>query len=395
VVLMRKNKFKIYAFLLITALGSSLIGNSVFAADNTIKYGKSSYSEEEWSKLMDNNLEYSEIEDLVNNFNPSISAAWTSYTSNISNLDYSIKDLEIARKELRLLSDNSKEEQEFSNVYLYTAQANALNKVIESMNKAKTSLSKISSTNRPIRQAAMQLTNGVKLMFISYDSLLKSEELLNEQLKLYEGMKTAAKAAESSGMSTSAEYTKAQLQADEVKNNLDSLVAGKESLRKSLIMLCGWSEQDTPNIVPITDVDLSKIDTFNPDEDIKKAIGNNFTLIEFRNTKYKKSLGMKESRALSEEQMEANLKTNLNSLYADVQSKKSDYEAAKLSLETADINDNIANVKLQNKMISGVEYQGERLKNLQSRQAFETARMELLKSMEVYEAAVAGMAKVE
>ena len=392
---MRKNKFNVYAFLLITALGSSLIGNSVFAANNTIKYGRSSYSEEEWSKLMDNNLEYSEIEDLVNNFNPSISAAWISYTSNISNLDYSIKDLEIARKELRLLSDNSKEEQEFSNVYLYTAQANALNKVIESMNKAKTSLSKISSTNRPIRQAAMQLTNGVKLMFISYDSLLKSEELLNEQLKLYEGMKTAAKAAESSGMSTSAEYTKAQLQADEVKNNLDSLVAGKESLRKSLIMLCGWSEQDNPNIVPITDVDLSKIDTFNPDEDIKKAIGNNFTLIEFRNTKYKKSLGMKESRALSEEQMEANLKTNLNSLYADVQSKKSDYEAAKLSLETADINDNIANVKLQNKMISGVEYQGERLKNLQSRQAFETARMELLKSMEVYEAAVAGMAKVE
>ncbi len=392
---MRKNKFNVYAFLLITALGSSLVGNSVFAADNTIKYGKSSYSEEEWSKLMDNNLEYSEIEDLVNNFNPSISAAWTSYTSNISNLDYSIKDLEIARRELRLLSDNSKEEYDFTNVYLYTAQANALSKVIESMDKAKTSLSKISSTNRPIRQAAMQLTNGVKLMFISYDSLLKSEELLNEQLKLYEGMKTAAKAAESSGMGTSAEYIRAQLQADEVKNNLDSLVAGKESLRKSLIMLCGWSEQDNSNIVPITDVDLSKIDIFNPDEDIKKAIGNNFTLIEFRNTKYKKSLGMKESRALSEEQMEANLKTNLNSLYADVQSKKSDYEAAKLSLETADINDNIANVKLQNKMISGVEYQGERLKNLQSRQAFETARMELLKSMEVYEAAVAGMAKVE
>lgn len=392
---MRKNKIKIYTFLLITALGSSIIGGSVLAANNTIKYGRSSYSEEEWSKLMDNNLEYSEIEDLVNNFNPSIASAWTSYTANITDLDYSIKDLEIARRELRLLSDNSKEEYDFTNVYLYTAQANALSKVIESMDKAKTSLSKISSTNRPIRQAAMQLTNGVKLMFISYDSLLKSEELLNEQLKLYEGMKTAAKAAESSGMSTSAEYTRAQLQADEVKNNLDSLIAGKESLRKSLIMLCGWSEQDTPNIVPITDVDLSKIDTFNPDEDIKKAIGNNFTLIEFRNTKYKKSLGTKEARVLSEEQMEANLKTNLNSLYADVQSKKSDYEAAKLSLETADINDNIANVKLQNKMISGVEYQGERLKNLQSRQAFETARMELLKSMEVYEAAVAGMAKVE
>ena len=392
---MRKNKFKIYAFLLTTALGSSIIGGSVLAANNTIKYGRSSYSEEEWSKLMDNNLEYSEIEDLVNNFNPSIASAWTSYTANITDLDYSIKDLEIARRELRLLSDNSKEEYDFANVYLYTAQANALSKVIESMDKAKTSLSKISSTNRPIRQAAMQLTNAVKLMFISYDSLVKSEELLNEQLKLYEGMKTAAKAAESSGMSTSAEYTRAQLQADEVKNNLDSLVAGKESLRKSLIMLCGWSEQDNPNIVPITDIDLSKIDAFDPDEDIKKAIGNNFTLIEFRNTKYKKSLGMNESRALSEEQMEANLKTNLNSLYADVQSKKSDYEDAKLSLETADINDNIANVKLQNKMISGVEYQGERLKNLQSRQAFETARMELLKSNEVYEAAVGGMAKVE
>ena len=99
---MRKNKFKIYAFLLITALGSSLIGNSILAANNTIKYGRSSYSEEEWSKLMDNNLEYSEIEDLVNNFNPSITSAWTSYTSNIKDLDLSINDLEIARRELRL-----------------------------------------------------------------------------------------------------------------------------------------------------------------------------------------------------------------------------------------------------------------------------------------------------
>ena len=37
-------------------------------------------------------------------------------------------------------------------------------------------------------------------------------------------------------------------------------MAGKESLRKSLIMLCGWSEQDNPNIVPITDIDLNKTD---------------------------------------------------------------------------------------------------------------------------------------
>ena len=77
---MRKNKIKIYTFLLITALGSSLIGGSILAANNTIKYGRSSYSKEEWSKLMDNNLEYSEIEDLVNNFNPSIASAWTNYT---------------------------------------------------------------------------------------------------------------------------------------------------------------------------------------------------------------------------------------------------------------------------------------------------------------------------
>ena len=393
--LMKKNKFKICTSLFLVAFCSSFTVNNVFAANDTIKYGKAAYSEEEWSKLMDNNLEYSEIEDLVNNFNPSISSAWTSYTSNISNLDYSIKDLESARKELRLLSDNAKDEKDFANVYLYTAQANVLSKVIESMDKAKNALSKISPTNRPLRQAAMQLANGVKLMFISYDSLLKSEELLNEQLKLYEGMQTAAKAMESAGLSTAAEYTKAKLQAEEVKTNLDSLIAGKESLRKSLIMLCGWSEQDNPNIVPVSDVEFSKIDAFNPDKDIEKAIGNNFTLIEFRNTKYKKSLGTKEARALSEEQMEANLKTNLNALYADVQSKKSDYEAAKLSLESADINDNIANVKLQNKMISELEYRGEKLKNLQSRQAFEMAKMELLKSMEVYEAAVGGMAKVE
>ena len=56
------------------------------------------YSEETWAKLMDNTLEYSEIEDLVKNFNVNISSAWSKFNDNINSLNLAIDTLRSAKR---------------------------------------------------------------------------------------------------------------------------------------------------------------------------------------------------------------------------------------------------------------------------------------------------------
>ena len=58
------------------------------------------YSEETWSKLMDNTLEYVEIEDLVKNFNVNISSAWSKFNENVDSLSMALDTLKAARREM-------------------------------------------------------------------------------------------------------------------------------------------------------------------------------------------------------------------------------------------------------------------------------------------------------
>lgn len=388
-----------YIYRTLAIAGISVLSISSFmetyADIKNMRYGKSAYTEEEWAGLMDDTLKYSEIEDLVNNFNPSISQAWSGYSSNIDTIRFSIDELATARMNLRNLADMAKSSNDFVGNAMYTAQADAFTKIIDGMDKSAKSLAKPGISNRALRQGSLRMSYAVKNMLFGYKSMEISEAMLVGQRNLYDEMKKGSTAMYSLGMLTATDKLSAELSFKSAENSLAVLSASKDELKKSLIMMCGWKSDSIVNLELDYTPDLERIAAFNPETDISTAIGNNFQLIEFRGSSYKKSLGAKEARRITEEQMEASLLVKLREVYGEVQSKKADYEAAKLSKEAAGISQNILDTKLRQGMLSASEYQGEKLKIIQAEANFETAKLELKKASETYEYALEGGIEIE
>ena len=354
------------------------------------------YSEEEWAALMDNNLEYSEIPGLVHNFNPTIVSAWNSFDENIDALSNIVDELKSAEKSARTSKENAKDSGDASGSATYTMQE----KIFDSAgDKMKDSLDKlkrpVSGTNRQLRQAEAQVVSGVRQMMIGYKSLIAQKETVAELVDMYEESYKAYQSMSLQGMATNTDVANALASLQSARASLSSIQASENQLYKQLIVMCGWSENAVVNIGDIPSVDDQMIASLNPDTDITKAIGNNYTLIEERHADKTHTLGTYESGKLGSEQEEANLRANLNSQYQAVISAKQGYEAALAGYNGAQITKRGADTQYKLGMLSKVQYLGASISYTQNRASLEAARLSLLQAVVTYQDMVDGNAAVE
>ena len=90
---------KKYMNLALVALGLSLTFAPLVRAEEAQTETVNGYSKEVWDKLMDNTLEYNEIDDLVHNFNPDIALARKKFNSNVDSISNNIDELEVALRD--------------------------------------------------------------------------------------------------------------------------------------------------------------------------------------------------------------------------------------------------------------------------------------------------------
>lgn len=355
-----------------------------------------SYTEEEWRKLMDNNLEYEEIGELIQNFNPVIVELWKNYDSAIENLEYDIGALKNAKRDMESLRDRAKEEKDLESYSLYYAQVAALTSIITGMNNATYSLNKKEGSKTAMLQKAKKQTVAVtETLFLTYHSMLTREEILNEMIRLNQSILSQSTALVNTGMGIGADITKAQTDLYSAQFQLSTLKSGKEEVRRALILLCGWSFDAEPVIGSVPPPDTGIVDVLDPSVDIIKAIGNNYTLIDSRNSSYKKSPGAKRARALTEQQLEDILRVKLDTLHADTKSKRIAYEAANVGYQSAEIAKNASETKKNLGMLSEAEYIAESLAYIQKKSALKTAELDLLLSVKIYKEAVNGLVSLE
>lgn len=355
-----------------------------------------SYPEEEWKKLMDDVLEYEEIEDLIKNFNPGISSAWDSYDSAIENLGDDINELRTAKREMESLKESAKKEGDIESYYLYGAQEKALNGIITGMNKSEESLNKKEGNKTAmIRRGQAQAVSAAKSLFLTYHSMLAGEEVLNELVALNEKLLSQSRSMVGTGLGTGRDVSAAETQLHSARSRLSSLEGSREKIRKTLIIMCGWSADANPVIGSAPSLDLSRLDKMNPSADSIKAIGNNYDLIDLRNSTYKKSPGAQNARDLTTQQLEDLLRLRLDELYADAQSKKNAYEAVSVGYQSAELAKNAADRKKNLGMISDAEYLAQKLLYTEKKTALKSAELELFQSLNVYEDAVAGQLDLE
>ena len=344
------------------------------------------YSEETWAKLMDNTLEYSEIEDLVKNFNVNISSAWSKFNDNVNSLNIALDTLRSAKREMSSEATAAMNDGDIVNTMLYKAQGKGLGMSIQAMGTAKDKLSRqITAANAPIRNAQEQVVSGVRAIMIGYKNIENQEKILDSMINMYEEALRVVNQTGGLGLSTNADIIKAQSDLTNARANLLTLKANKDKLYRTLITMCGWSPD--ADVTVVSDDDINKL---NPSVDINTAIGNNATLIKNRHNTSSKSSSFVDAKLYQSSQDEDILRANINELYNNIMTDKGNLAAANAGLEASKATQNALDTQKSMGMLSTAQYLGGRLSVLQKQAEFESARLQLNTDYNAYMQALAG-----
>lgn len=387
---MKVNIIKFMAFISILASISLPTYAEVTKADEPSKVNKSmaelnGYDEETWAKLMDNKLEYAEIDDLVKNFNPDIKEAWSKFNNNIANLERTLDEVAVSRLNINSLLEEAKNSGDMQLSTVYAGQIKGLDMINKDLSKAGKNLKKpITKTNASLRLATKQVSLAAKALMINYKSLEGQENSLIELVSLNENILKSAKLQKKLGIITDADVEKANTDLLTAKANLTNIKLEKEKLRVALIKMLGWTENSNPDIADIPNIDLDYIDKINLEADIKKAISNNSELINFRNSRKNISSYSNEIEEVKEIDMEDNIKIDMTSLYKNIKDDKISYDASSLAYEAANLAYKAATNSKSLGMISESAYLNAKVSYTQKKSEYEAAGLKLLNEIEEY-----------
>lgn len=350
------------------------------------------YDAQTWAKLQDNVLEYDEIPDLVHVYNSSIEDIWKNLRDAREKLDRNATELESQSLKMKHLKDSAKDRGEIGNLINYTTQEIILQKTATAL-KSSELYSK--QTVSSIQKAEKQITKAAQSLMISYDSLMKQRNTLEKLQELYGKQYEIAVNKHALGMATDQDVLTAQTNQLLAASSVASLDGGALQLKPNLCTLTGWAADASPELAPIPETDLSLMDQMNLEEDTKKAIGNNTTLISQRTSAKGSTTAGVEARLGMIEEGEQKLTIEMKRLYNDVFAQKEAFEGAKAGYQAAQKTHDKYTRMYQMGLLGESDYIGTEISYYQSKSAYESADTALRLAIETYNWAVQGFATVE
>lgn len=355
------------------------------------------YSEEEWSRLMDNTLEYSEIPALVHTFNASMDNAWKSFNDGVETLQLS----------KNAAKDVVDEVQEAYDQIEKTAGKEAAEAMLgPSLRQAKSTQSMVNKTYRNMTKetssaiggiefAEKQVVSAVEQILVGYKTIVAQKATLNTLVSLYQESYNANLALLSQGMATSEDLLAAQTNLLSAQSSVATLEVTERQLYNQLITMCGWKPDAAVVIGEVPNPDMNVIAGYNPDVDMSRAEGNNPTLKALRKGEKPKKTTAKEAYLENEDQLKSILRANVTESYNEVIAAKGSYEASAVGAQAASALQKASNAQYSQGLVSKAQYIGTSISAVQKNASAEAARLNLIGKMLAYESALNGNSSVE
>lgn len=366
----------------------------------------SGYDEETWEKLQDNVLEYDEIPLLVHEYNTTVTDIWEDLEETKEKLIKNVDELQGYEWEMKRKRDDAKDlmedavTQEDKMSYAasygnYAMQKAILEAVGDGLNQTAQSTILNRTTLASLQKVEDQFSQGAQSLMIACDSLTKQRNILTKLEELYEEIYQLNVHMESLGMATRDDVLQADTNRLSARSNIAAIDSTILQLRPTLCRMTGWPADGNPELAPIPSVDLSEIDRLNLEEDTRKAIGNNTTLISQRTSEKGKTYAGIEARLDVINEGDQKLTIKMQSLYDAVLSAKTAYDAALDGYESAQQSKDSADRMYRLGMLSKSDYLGAEVSFYQKKAAFEMADTSLLLALETYQWAVDGLTEIE
>ena len=346
---------------------------------------------EEWAVLRDNTLEYEEIPDLIHEYNSTVQNNMVSYD------DYRGKDAnEIAddyREAAQTLYDSiewpSEDDSGYAMLYSAAETAQAQARQMEKM-------------------ADDNVSDGmiIKWQYDQVEASLSStaQNLMNQYYQLQENLKTAQSGKElaeaslqavqtqaSLGMATKNDVLTAQEAVKTAEAGIISIQSSIQSVKQNLQVMTGWAYNSQPEIAPMPQVDVTRIDSMNPETDLEKALETNYTLMidkrTLENTDDAANQQIARQTIANDEQKIA---SGLTDLYNQVLQARDSYNQAQSALALEEQNMAATQTRYDLGMVSRLEYLQAQNTYVQSQADFRIQELSLQAAMDAYDWALKG-----
>lgn len=340
-----------------------------------------------WARLQDNVLEYDEISDLVEYYNPT-------YRQIVEQIEINAQPMEEAARELRKSADemdsDAKDIKDLDPV-MYKGMREAVKgyrDAAERFDKAVTSVH--NQTRHQLSRVKKMTVSGLQQMMIGYYQAMASREILDTAVALSQAAYESSITQQSLGMATATDVQAAEKALQSARGQLKTLDDTMTNLRQQMCVMTGWSYDADMQLGDVPAPDFAKVQAMDLERDLERAIGNNYTLIEQRGISGKGDANRTAKFRIMDD-TEAQVKIQLESAYQGILESRTAYEAANVAFQSAQITMNGNDLKYQMGMLGNLEYLQLKMAYLQQKAAARTAALSLTQAIENYGWIVQGL----
>jgi len=360
-----------------------------------------SRTEEEWAKLRDMNLDYEEIDGLVTEYNATVQ-------TNQANMqqftrDYGRKNSQVSqsyRDMAEKIEDSLTEPDPDSMTYVPMMASIAQSRATISnlKNSADTTLEDYEVQYFTYESARLSLVQNTKALMISYYNKDVSKEALQKAVEVAELNLANAQARLAVGMATNLDVLSAKEAVIKANKTLSDQSNAALVDRDKLLIMTGFKTDSQANIglVPVlSEEELQNIDKINVEEDIKKAVEENYAVkINKRKLGNAKSDTQIKSLNSTISSGTENIKANVQTLYKNLVNAKDKLNLLKAELELSSKDLETIRQKKNLGMATQLEVANKELENIKKNTEKKQAELALRLALENYNSAVNGLASV-
>jgi len=360
-----------------------------------------SRTEEEWAKLRDMNLDYEEIDGLVTEYNATVQ-------TNQANMqqftrDYGRKNSQVSqsyRDMAEKIEDSLTEPEPDSMTYvpMMASIAQSRATINNLKNSADTTLEDYEVQYFTYESARLSLVQNTKALMISYYSKDVSKEALQKAVEVAELNLANAQARVAVGMATNLDVLSAKEAVIKANKTLSDQNNAALADRDKLLIMTGFKTDSQANIglVPVlSEEELQNIDKINVEEDIKKALEENYALkINKRKLGNAKSDTQIKSLNSTISSGTENIKANVQTLHKNLVNAKDKLNLLKAELELSSKDLETIRQKKNLGMATQLEVANKELENIKKNTEKKQAELALRLALENYNSAVNGLASV-
>ena len=360
-----------------------------------------SRTEEEWAKLRDMNLDYEEIDGLVTEYNATVQ-------TNQANMqqftrDYGRKNSQVSqgyRDMAEKIEDSLTEPEPDSMTYvpMMASIAQSRATINNLKNSADTTLEDYEVQYFTYESARLSLVQNTKALMISYYSKDVAKEALQKAVEVAELNLANAQARLAVGMATNLDVLSAKEAVIKANKTLSDQSNAALADRDKLLIMTGFKTDSQANIglVPVlSEEELQNIDKINVEEDIKKAVEENYALkINKRKLGNAKSDTQIKSLNSTISSGTENIKANVQTLHKNLVNAKDKLNLLKAELELSSKDLETIRQKKNLGMATQLEVANKELENIKKNTEKKQAELALRLALENYNSAVNGLASV-